>query len=52
MSKKFVIPFLNGKSLTIAKDHNKQPVLYDKEVVEEVIRPVRDLIAANDKRRA
>lgn len=51
MTEKFVVPFFNGASIQIVKDEKNKPVFYDREVVEEIIKPVRDLIKANDKRR-
>mgnify|MGYP001330832446 CR=1 FL=1 len=51
MTEKFVVPFFNGASIQIVKDEKNKPVFYDREVVEEIIKPVRGLIAANDRRR-
>ncbi|HMW08065.1 MAG TPA: hypothetical protein PK079_22540 [Leptospiraceae bacterium] len=51
MTEKFVVPFFNGASIQIVKDEKNKPVFFDREVAEEIIKPVRDLIKANDKRR-
>lgn len=52
MTEKFVVPFFNGASIQLVKDDNDEPVLYDRKVVEEINKPVRELINANDKRRS
>lgn len=51
MTEKFVVPFFNGVSIQIVKDEKNKPVFYDREVVEEIIQPLRGLISANDRRR-
>ncbi len=51
MTEKFVVPFFNGAKTSLAKDDNGKPLLFGKEAVEEINKPVRDLINANDRRR-
>lgn len=49
--RKFVIPYLNGESITLVKDEKGKPVLYNKKAAEEIIKPIRDMINENDRRR-
>lgn len=51
MTEKFVVPFFNGAKTSLAKDDNGKPLLFGKEAVEEINKPIRDLINANDRRR-
>lgn len=50
--RKFVVPFFNGEGISLVRDEKGNPVLYGKKAAEEIIKPVRDLINANDKRRS
>ena len=49
--RKYVVPFFTGEQISLVKDENKKPVLYSKKAVLEIIKPVRDMINENDRRR-
>lgn len=51
MQEKFVMPYFNGEQITLVKDEKGKPVLYGRKAVEEIIQPLRGLIADNDRRR-
>lgn len=51
MQEKFVMPYFNGEQITLVKDEKGESVLYGRKAVEEIIQPLRGLIADNDRRR-
>lgn len=51
MRESYVVPYFNGEQITLVKDEKGKPVLYGQKAVEEIIAPLRGLIADNDRRR-
>jgi len=50
--KEFVVPYFDGQRVTVIKDEDTgKAILFGKKAVEEIIQPIRGLIADNDRRR-